>query len=118
MNLREQILAIDDKKRLRVIIPEWPTPECPGGVVVYATTLSAARQIQYMQACKKFPDAPNSVIVSVFSAEDEAGNLIFTADDIPALADKTIGAFKRIYTFVNDNTPSEEDVRKNFSAPQ
>jgi hypothetical protein len=90
---REQILAADDLPREKVYVPDWQGD-------VWVRTLSAGQRERW-EAMMEGPDGFRGrgemmAAVVALTACDEAGQLLFTLDDIPRLAEKSAGAVMRI----------------------
>lgn len=102
MNVREQILASDDLPRERVLVPEWGSDGKP--LELFVRTLTGTERDAVEQAAlKERAESEQETIQNirarlvVFSAVDEAGTLVFSADDIEALGCKSAKALDRLF---------------------
>ena len=100
MGTKEDILAQADLGFAEVAVPEW------GGKVVRLKEMSGAVRDAFetsafieREAAKKEGRNPKNVRarMAVFSIVDEAGALVFTEADIPALSEKSGKALDRIW---------------------
>jgi len=107
MTIREQILSLNDRPRTPIVMPEW------GGITVYAAPLTSARQIAYAAALKDADSSERAALLVSFGAEDEAGELIFSREDVAALAAKNFQAINRLTAAITDATPSNNETKKN-----
>lgn len=93
--LREKFFAIPVSERKAVDVPEI-------GEAVYATTITAAKQVDISEAAKLYPDAPGSVLLVVFGIVDADGNPVFSPADIPALSDRSAALVTRLAAAVGE----------------
>ena len=94
MDLREEILGMDDLKSEEITIPEWK-----GKKFIVREMTGEERGAMY-DACMengKYNHKLHPFAVTVFSLRNiETGERIFTAEDVPALAKKNGGAIESI----------------------
>lgn len=93
MLTREAILAADDLKTETVAVPEW------GGDVLVRMMTGAQRDAfsASLVSADGKPQMDNfRPKLVAWSVVDESGNLMFTADDIQALAVKSAAALDRV----------------------
>ena len=110
---REAVLAAQDVQREYVDVPEWN-----GGV--YVQTISARAGLE-MVSRRSEADEKNQAVVGIElilaqTVVDEAGNLLFNAEDLPALMDKSRTAIDRIVAAamrLNKMGTWAEDTEKN-----
>ena len=93
---RDDILGADDLKQRRVECPEW------GGTVIVREMTGTQREA-FEQAVVSTNDGDaraNTTNLRAWLASytmvDEAGELLFSADDVRALGDKSAGALIRV----------------------
>lgn len=95
---KHAILAVVDAKTHRVDVPEW-------GGAVFVRTMSAADRIELTEAFSG-PEENNAslLILKVAAATicDEAGQRLFTNDDVVDLGKKSFTALKRVYDVAAD----------------
>jgi hypothetical protein len=85
---KEQILAASDLKRVTVAMPEWG-----GEVILQEMTLE--QRLSFEQALDPEGNNMRCAIVA-FCAVNEAGELLFTLEDVQALAKKNGKAIIRL----------------------
>ena len=92
--LRDQILAANDLKTERVEVPEWG-----GAVTVRSMTAGDRDQWEQRLWGGKRDVALTQVRASLvaFTVVDDAGELMFSVDDLEALSRKSSAALTRIY---------------------
>jgi hypothetical protein len=101
--LRERILAKDDLKRVPVEVPEW-------GETIHVRVMSGTQRDQFESAFLKDRSTAMTRLVAL-TACDEAGNLLFTEADVPALGHKSWTALQTIFNAAARlNKLSEKDV--------
>jgi len=109
MLTREQILAADDLPREKVDTPEWN-----GEVWVRTLTVGQRERWERMVADHQGEILPTVVVMT---ACDEAGNLLFTEEDIPALAGKSAAPVGRIaetaLKLAKVSASDQEELKKN-----
>jgi len=107
---RNAILARDDLAIRIVEIPEW------GGHVLIRC-MTAGERDDFEMAWKRNSSNDIRARLAVYTVCDQAGKLLFTADDIPILTAKSSRALDRIFaaaTIHNGMTESDvEELRKN-----
>lgn len=89
MGLREKILGADDIRRESVDVPEW-------GVTVTVQTFTAAEMVAVGEVSERLEDASFNVVLVMLGARDDAGQRIFTEDDVPALSGKASDPVGRV----------------------
>lgn len=103
---RDQILAADDLPRTEVYVEKW------GGSVFL-------RHLTYEEALKLGDDAASIIVLT---AVDEAGQQLFTAEDIPNLKRKNVLAIQALMKAALDlngmSKDSVKDAEKNSAAGQ
>jgi hypothetical protein len=87
---REQILAADDLTRERVDVPEWGGP-------VFVRLMSAAEHARLGLAFDSIPKEKVREHVVALTLCDDAGNPLFTPDDVEALGRKSKDAIERVF---------------------
>jgi len=118
---REQIKAAEDRPRLLVPVTEWGK-----GAQVYVRTMSAKQkadweELVYDKSGKDYVWNRRKVAAAtaICTVEDEAGALIFSADDMEWLNEKAGHVLDRIYAAsakLNGITKDDEDeLAKNSS---
>lgn len=103
MSVREQILAALDNRLEPVEIPEW-------GVTVYVPVITL-EDVPLIQKADGKPERVAAVII-----RDSEGKRIFTDEDAPALAKKSMAAVTRVidaYNRVNGHDKDAEGSAKN-----
>jgi hypothetical protein len=108
--LREQILAIDDRTRVAVVVTEW------NAVTVYAAPLSSAQQIDYAAALADQSDGMRRALLVIFGTEDEAGRPVFNMADAEALSRKNWKSLHRLAEVILGKSETVDDAKKNSSA--
>lgn len=114
---RDQILAADDIKTERIAVPEW------GGDVI-VRGLTAKERGRAIKACTRVvgnkPDTDFGALQTQMMAIgviDEAGNRLFTDNDVQALNGKHSGVIEKIFTAIAKLSGVAEDeiaeMRKN-----
>lgn len=84
MNLRDKILSSNDVKTVKVHVPEWDAD-------VTVRTMTAGQRARYEIRVGK--DAALAVpLLLVYTLCDDSGKLLFTEDDINAVAEKNPAA--------------------------
>ena len=93
---RDEILAADDMQIQTVVIPEWGGP-------VYMRTLSgaAARHVQKIasdsvEGTADEIDVAVALLVRCICAGPDDGTLVFTPEDGPAVAEKSVAVINRL----------------------
>lgn len=90
---KEQILAANDVKRLKIAVPEW-------GGEVYISTMSGTARDEFetgILANAKDGKVGNArARLAAATITDESGNLLFNANDIEALGLKSQLALDRV----------------------
>jgi hypothetical protein len=88
MSLRDKILALDDKKRVPVEVPEW-------GLTVWVQSMSGADRESFDELIVK---APQQLWIRsvVLCACDEKGERLFADSDTDALKTRSAAALERI----------------------
>ena len=90
---KAQILAANDVKRIKLEVPEW------GGEVYISTMTGTARdefETGILSNAKGGKVGNARARLAAATITDEAGNLLFTADDIDALGLKSQLALDRV----------------------
>lgn len=108
MNLRETILAADDRKPVKLPVPEW-------GCDIFLKPLNGHERSRIVRAASS-NDSTLYGLAVVLSACDEQGNKLFTEQDIPALNEKSGAVLDRVATVIvkaNGLHPGAEDDAKN-----
>jgi len=113
MNLREQILAAPDSKRIPVEVPEWD-------VTVYLRTLTGTERDAFEGGLMKgkgknrAPDLTNlRARLVTLCAVDADGKRIFADDDIAALGAKAAAPLDRLFSAAQElNGLNEKDVKE------
>lgn len=94
MDLREEILALNDLKQETITIPEW------GGKKFIVREMNGEERQEFYSACMtrgKFDSKTTPFAVTALCLRDtETGSRVFGVDDIPALKNKSGGAIERI----------------------
>lgn len=91
MGLRDTILAAEDAKLARVGVPEW-------GVTVYVPVMTLGEADQL----KGLTEGENAMgRMAAYIIRDENGARMFTDDDAPILAMKSLTAMRRIIEAFN-----------------
>jgi hypothetical protein len=85
---RQQILEADDIRIEEVNVPEW-------GGSVCVRTFSAADRARFELGTDEVRDVRERLAAATIC--DEAGNLIFTAEDVEALGKKSGAALDRVF---------------------
>jgi hypothetical protein len=110
MLTRDSILTADDLKRELVKVPEW------GGDIYIRTMTGSERDVHDVLIHKrKAADILTAVRATTiaFTACDEAGNLLFTPEDIPALMAKSGAALDRLWDVARRlNKVTEADIEE------
>lgn len=91
MSLRDQILGTPDLKKELVEVPEWPDAG-----PLYVREMSGKERLAF-ETTLQAGDANAVTMAVAFTICDEAGNLIFGAEDAPAIAEKNAKVIRRIY---------------------
>lgn len=90
---KEQILAADDVKRVKLEVPEW-------GGEVYISTMSGTARDEFetgiLSNAKGGKVGNARARLAASTITDELGNLLFTANDIEALGLKSQAALDRV----------------------
>lgn len=91
MSLREQILAADGLRRVRVDMPEW-------GVAVWVRVMSGAERAEYETAAAKVGKDVSAQYAHIVAATccDETGARLFTETDVPELLKKGAPSLHRL----------------------
>lgn len=114
MSLREQILAIQDRKPIPIAVPEWD------GITLYVAQLSARQQIEYAEAIAAMPEdvsyAHKKALLVIYGTQDETGAPVFSAQDIPALVEKNWKVIDRLSEAVIATIAAVSEAKKNSSA--
>ncbi len=96
---KQDILAANDQDLRKVEVKEW-------GGVIHLRVMSGAERDAYDQAVTKAGGAgaiKNFRAMTVAAcACDEAGNLLFTADDVAALGQKSAMALDKLFWIAHD----------------
>lgn len=111
---RAAILNADDHVKERVHVPEW-------GGDIFVRNLTAGQRDRYELEC--FVDGAGMTAaldgigvrarLAIATVCDEAGDLLFTADDLEALAKKSGAALDRVYEVATRlNRVSDADVEE------
>ena len=94
---KADIFAAQDLKTETVDVPEW------GGAVIIRTMTGAQRDSYEQSLMKRGDDGKYAVDTEnmrtklvVYTAVDEQGNALFTADDLTALAGKNAAVIERL----------------------
>ena len=101
MSLRDDVLNANDSKIVKVDIDGWPP--------VYVRTMSGQelRKLATLEQAKK----DDTLILLAFTVCDEAGNLLFTIEDMEALSKKNYTALVKLtYVAKHLNKLEEEDL--------
>lgn len=96
MNLlsKSTILSANDLKTIDVDVPEW------GGVVRVRAMSAAARENLESVARTDQNAIYNRARLAAFSLVDEAGDLLFSEEEIDQLANKSVAALDRVIEVV------------------
>jgi hypothetical protein len=110
---REQILAADDLPREAVDVPQW-------GGKVYVRTMNGLQRDGFETAVAGKGKVEILAILTVKTVCDEAGNLLFEEEDVPAILAKNADPVLRIATValrVNAiNRTDVDELEKNSKA--
>lgn len=109
MLTKEQILAADDVRTEEVHVPEW------GGTVRVRTITATERDAFDRQRWESGQDEKmrKNVRASliVMAVVDDDGKLMFSADDIEALGEKSATAMDRVFAAIQRiNKMADEDI--------
>jgi len=116
MSLREEILAKNDQPIVDMFIPEWN--------VTIKVKLWSAKQYEqyerYIERQKEFCPEIDTVraAAAAKSIVDEQGNRVFSDEDIPALAEKSGLALKRIFNRVMIGEEQEQQLEAGLKKEQ
>lgn len=110
MNLRDTILATNDTKVARLVIPEWD------GVTVFLRVISGSERDRFEESCQA--DKNGRKVLTHFRARfavlvlgDEKGDRIFTDADVQLVGKKSAAALDRILEAgMAHNRMTEEEV--------
>jgi hypothetical protein len=105
ISLREKILAVRDVTETELYIAEWGT----------SVTVRALTALERERFEERYAEAKQSgqirALVAVMACRNEDGDLIFTEEDIPSLAQKSAAALIRIYdASIRISAISKEDI--------
>lgn len=109
---RQQILDADDRKKITVDVPEW------GGQVIIATMSGTARDA-WEQTLQKSNFSLENMRARFLAAVavDEAGEPLFTMEDVDALGKKSSAALTRCMVAAQElnalTNTDLEDLAKN-----
>lgn len=115
MNLRETALGAEDRKPVKVDVPEW-------GITLYVRAMGGDER-DHLEI-SSMTDRKNGTLLSNIRAKllvltvcDENGELVFSRDDVEALGKKSAKALNRLYavaSVLNDFTKADiNDLKKN-----
>lgn len=113
---RDQILGADDLPRRSVSVPEW------GGEVIVRTLSGRERDEWEVAVSKRSGGTPQNIRAAWAAATicDDAGQPLFTVEDVEALGRKSGAALARVFDVaaqLNHLTDSDvEDLEKNSGA--
>ncbi len=102
MSLRDQILSANDAALHPVEVPEW-------GCTVYVPVLTLDDDAAVKKAAAA---ADTRVAAAVFAIRDADGRQVFSDDDGPALARKSMAVVNRVIAAFNRVNGFGEDVEK------
>ena len=85
-----QILAADDTKTEAIDVPEW-------GGTVYVKTLRGTDRDSFEESLSKEKDKPFRSRFLVMTLCDEKGKLLFTADQVASLGEKSSLVLNRVF---------------------
>jgi hypothetical protein len=113
---RDAILGAQDLKRQTVTVKEW------GGEVI-VTEMTAARRLEFeRQLPEEASDGQVWPLLVLFCAVDEAGEPLFTAEDMQALSKKNgkvVTRVGRVALKLNRmGAAQEQDLAENFTESQ
>lgn len=121
---KEQILAASDLSKETVEVPEW------GGSIIIRAMSGTQRDAYETSLMEKQADGTYKVNTEnmraklvLYCAVDDAGNALFSADDLNALAGKSAAVIERLFDAAQKlnglNKGAVEDAAKNsVSDPQ
>ena len=102
--LRRQILEANDRPVKELPIPEW-------GCTVFIRTMSAGERDRYEAAHLANPYLDARARLAAETVCDEAGNKLFSPEDVAALSQKSCKALDRIFAVaMRHNGVSKEDI--------
>ncbi|MFA5376966.1 MAG: hypothetical protein WC455_14545 [Dehalococcoidia bacterium] len=114
MSLRDEILALDDLRSEKIIVPQW------GGREVLIKQLSAKRFMDISKPAANGGEQEQEEFLARIVAESvcdpKTGKPIFLPEDVPALMEKSLEVLRLIgdkATELNGLIKTEEDLRKN-----
>lgn len=102
---REQILAASDVAQEVVSVPEWG-----GEVLVRGLTLKASKELHAKHA--GMDDETLGMLTMTLCVLNEAGEQMFTLDDLPLLEQKSTAAMTRVLKAVARVNGMDEDAPK------
>ncbi len=111
---REAILEAQDLKRKTINVPEW------GGEVI-VTEMTVARRLEFEKRLTDDEDLMRQLLVA-FCAVDEAGELLFTLEDVQALGKKNFKAIHKVSEVAlrlnRVGAVQERELQENFTESQ
>lgn len=109
------ILAALDLKEQTVAVPEWPNPDgTPGHVRLME--MGSDRSILFTNMLDAAPPEDGMFLIVTFSVVDDAGELVFKPEDIPALRKKNIKVLDRLQRIcldLNGMSAAKKEEAKN-----
>lgn len=107
---RAAILQAEDLPTRSVDVPEW-------GGAVWIRTMTGGERDRFEAEFKRDPTSDIRARLAVATICDEAGGLIFSAEDVPAITRKSSKALDRIFAAATVHTGlterDVEELRKN-----
>lgn len=101
---RDQILKASDLKTEVVRVPEW-------GGTVNVRTMTGSERDRFEAEFLKDRSKDFRAKLAAFTLCDPSGALLFSEEDIPALAAKSVSALQRVYNVaLRLNAVSRDDV--------
>lgn len=105
MNIKDQILNATDSRLEPVEVPEW-------GCTVHVPVMT----IEDMQQFQNGEGANDVARMATFVIRDEHGQRIFSDDEAPLLAKRSVAAVNRVIQTFNRINGFDEDPSKNLPA--
>ncbi len=92
---REQILAVDDRRKEKLEVPEW-------GGEVFLVSMNGKERLEYEAALQRFRDGDKTVDfmgeLLIRAMRDEGGAPLFTVADLSALAERNPAVMLRVFS--------------------